>query len=121
MLILLLLFIFVFWLVYTASTLEDPALTMHKEGNRDQLDYESDIPSEEMLNNEGWEKIDVLYDECEPGLVSWVYRSESLDKYRVITGDEYSKLLHSDIFVSSPEEAKAEFQKWLDEYDYYNG
>ena len=119
MLIILVFLLFVGWLLYAAFTMEDPALTMDKNGNQDQHDYESDIPSEEMLNNEGWEQIDVLYDECVPGLESWVYRSESLNKYRVITVDD--SLLNADIFVSSYQEAKAEFQEWLDEYTQYDG
>lgn len=109
------------WLVYVAITMKDPALTMQKEGNQEQYGDESDAPSEEMLNDEGWEKIDVLYDECTPGLTSCIYRSESLDKYRVITEDAYSNDLISDIFVSSYEEAKAEFQQSLDEYNEYDG
>ena len=52
MLLLLLLFIFVVWLQFTAFTLENPALTMHKEGSRGQHGDESDVPSEKMLNNE---------------------------------------------------------------------
>ena len=119
LLIILVFLLFVGWLLYVAFTVEDPALTMHKNGNQDQHDYESDIPSEEMLNNEGWEQIDVLYDECVPGLESWVYRSESLNKYRVITVDD--SLLNADIFVSSYQEAKEEFQEWLDEYTQYDG
>ena len=119
--IILIFLLFVGWLLYAAFTVEDPALTMHKNGDQDQHDDESNVPSEEILYEEGWEKIEVLYDDCAIGLNSWIYRSVSGDKYRVITEDDYANDLLDDVLVDSYEEAKAVFQEWLDDYTQYNG
>ena len=121
LLIILVFLLFVGWLLYAAFTVEDPALTMHKNGDQDQHDDESNVPSEEILYEEGWEKIEVLYDDCAIGLTSWVYRSVSGDKYRVITEDDYANDLLDDVLVDSYKEAKAVFQEWLDDYTQYNG
>ena len=121
LLIILVFLLFVGWLLYAAFTVEDPALTMHKNGDPDQHDDESNVPSEEILHEEGWEKIEVLYDDCAIGLKSWVYRSVSSDKYRVITEDDYANDLLDDVLVDSYKEAEAVFQEWLDHYTQYNG
>ena len=73
------------------------------------------------MYEEGWEKIEVLYDDCAIGLNSWIYRSVSCDKYRVITEDADANDLPDDVLVDSYEEAKAVFQEWLDDYTQYNG
>ena len=121
LLIILVFLLFVGWLLYAAFTVEDSALTMHKNANQDQHDDESNVPSEEILHEEGWEKIEVLYDDCAIGLKSWVYRSVSSDKYRVITEDDYANDLLDDVLVDSYKEAEAVFQEWLDDYTQYNG